>query len=198
MAAVSHRASRGPGFIGALRRLRDPLLLVRRSRHVRASSSIVARLPATRGRSASTSAARSGSLPARCWTARPIYPEPTRDSDGRRQPGRLPAGRHPRVRAARAPARHGRAAWLWFCVLGAACSRRCGSSAFATGAATSSPLTSPVVVHGPLLREPHDRCSCSSSRSPGGTASVRGSPASRSGPRSRRSCSSGRWSSGCC
>ena len=34
----------------------------------------------TRGRSASTSAARSGSLPARSSTAAPIYPEPTRDA----------------------------------------------------------------------------------------------------------------------
>ena len=146
MAVVSHRREEDLPLIGALRRLRDPLLLF-------VVPVAFALLVVVLGYLNSWPIGFDfrGTLwePARALLdGAAIYPEPTRDSHRARQPGCLPpvfilASVPLALAAGRRPPRG----------CGSACSacawsRRCGSSGCETGAATCSPITSPVTVHG--------------------------------------------------
>ena len=108
-------------MIGALRQLRDPLLLFVRPVTF-AMLSVVLGLPRTRGRSASTSAGRSGSLRARSWTgSRSIPSRPaTRSSSGTRPSTRRSSSSLVTPLALLPVAA---ASWLWFCLLAVACVR---------------------------------------------------------------------------
>ncbi len=66
---------------------------------------------------------------------------------GRRQPDRLPAASHPRLRPARAPPVTA-ASWLWFCLLGVASSPRMWIVGVRDWRCHVLAVTSPVVVHG--------------------------------------------------
>ena len=151
----------------------------------------------TRGRSGSTSGARSGSRPARCSTATPIYPEPTRDNIVLGNPAVYP----PvfillSVPLALLPVTV--ASWLWFCVLGG-----CVFAAlWILGRARLALLRHRAHVAGrhprTLLREPHDRHRAARRARVAVSRPGDASRDSRSAPRSPRSSSSGRSWSGCC
>ena len=126
----------------------------------------------------------------------PIYPEPTREpSSSATRPSIRRSSSSLRSRSLSCPSTVAVVA-LVLPARASACSRRCGSSACATGAVTSS--RSRRRSWSTACSSGTSRCSSSSrSRSRGGTATGRASPGSRSASRSRPSCSSGRSSSGC-
>ena len=147
MATVSHDSEiSDAGLIGALRRLRDPLLLARLSRHVRAP----ARIGSGTRRSWPIGFDFRGTLwePARALLdGLPIYPEPTRESSSsatRRSIRRSSSSRPSRSRSSR----HGSPRGSGSACSPRASSRRCGSLGVRDWRCHVLAVTSPVVVHG--------------------------------------------------
>jgi hypothetical protein len=145
MAMMSHRTSGETGFIGALRQLRDPLLLI-------AAPVGFALLVAFIGYGASWPVGFDfrGTLwePARALLdGNPVYPEPTRDAIVIGNPTVYP----PLFIVASVPLAVlsvTAASWIWFCLLGACVLASLRILDIRDGRCHVIAVTSPVVVHG--------------------------------------------------
>ncbi len=195
MTTVSHSSEVRTGFIGALRQLRDPLLLFVVPDHVRAAEHLprIPQLVADRLR-----------LPRHALGAGPRAPRRRRRSirSRRATPSSSATPRStrrssssPSIPLALLPVRSRRGS-------GSACSASCVFAALWILGVRDwrcHVIARHVAGRGarPVLREPHDPPRRFPSRSPGATAISARSSGSPSASRSRPSCSSGRSSSGC-